>query len=138
MSVGLTPLSLFNMFGNNVFLSAAISVRGNLGYGQKNPMQAIIPAQGENSGIPSSQGLWNLWQGSTPFSRMLTGGNPFHSQWNPGQGTGPIPVGSTWGNSSQSPLNVMHAQPSTYYFENQPMMSPQTQNPYDVHGHGFY
>jgi hypothetical protein len=50
----------------------------------------------------------------------------------------PMPMGSTSGNPSQSPLNVMHAQPSTSYFGNQPMMSPHTPNLYIVHGHGFY
>jgi hypothetical protein len=50
----------------------------------------------------------------------------------------PMPMGSAWGNPSQSPLNVMHAQPSTSYFGNQPMMSPHMQNPYASHGHGFY
>jgi hypothetical protein len=32
----------------------------------------------------------------------------------------------------------MHAQPSTSYFGNQPMMSPQMKNLYAGHGHGFY
>jgi hypothetical protein len=50
----------------------------------------------------------------------------------------PIPTGPTWGNPSQSPSNVMHAQPSISYFGNQPMMSPHMQNPYAGHGHGFY
>jgi hypothetical protein len=69
---------------------------------------------------------------------MLIRGNYFHNQWNPGQGTMHILTGSAWGNPSQSPLNVMHTQPSTSYFGNQPMMSPHTQNPYTGHGHGFY
>jgi hypothetical protein len=50
----------------------------------------------------------------------------------------PIPMGPTWSNPSQSPSNVMHAQPSMSYFENPLMMSPHTQNPYVGHGHGFY
>jgi hypothetical protein len=50
----------------------------------------------------------------------------------------PIPMGSTWGNPSQSPLNVMHTHPYMSYFGNKPMMSPHTQNPYASHGHGFY
>jgi hypothetical protein len=83
-------------------------------------------------------GPWNSWQGSVPSSRMSIWGNSFHNQWNPRQGTMPIPMGSAWGNPSQSPLNVMPAQPSTSYFENHPMMSPHTQNPYTSHGHGFY
>jgi hypothetical protein len=61
MSVGSKPFSLFDAFGNNAFSSVAISVGGNPGYGQQNPMHGIIPAQGENLGIPSSQGLWNIW-----------------------------------------------------------------------------
>jgi hypothetical protein len=65
-------------------------------------------------------------------------GNYFHNQWNPRQGTMPIPMGLAWGISSQSPLNVMHAQQSTSYFGNQPMMSPHMQNLYTGHGHGFY
>jgi hypothetical protein len=38
MLVGSTPFSLFGVFGNNSFLSAAISVGGNPSYGQQNPM----------------------------------------------------------------------------------------------------
>jgi hypothetical protein len=86
MSIGSTPFSLFGCFGNNAFSSVAISAGGNPSYGQQNPMQGIIPAQGGNLGIPSSQGPWNPWQGSFPLSGMLTGGNPFHIQWNPVQG----------------------------------------------------
>jgi hypothetical protein len=56
---------------------------------------------------------------------MLIWGNSFHNQWNPGQGAIPMPMGSAWGNPSQSPPNVMHAQPSTSYFGNQSIMSPQ-------------
>jgi hypothetical protein len=38
MSVGSTPFSLFNVFGNNAFLSTVFLARGNLDYGQQNPM----------------------------------------------------------------------------------------------------
>jgi hypothetical protein len=69
---------------------------------------------------------------------MLIWGNSFHNQWNPRKGTMPIPMGSAWGNPSQSPPNVMHAQPSTSHFGNQSMMSPHMQNLYASHGHGFY
>jgi hypothetical protein len=84
MLVGSTPFFLFGTFCNNAFSSAAISAEGNPGYRQQHPVQGTIPAQGENLGIPSSQGPWNPWQGLVPFSGMPTGGNPFHSQWNPG------------------------------------------------------
>jgi hypothetical protein len=50
----------------------------------------------------------------------------------------PMPIGSAWGNPSQSSLNVIHAQPYMSYFGNQLMMSPHTQNMYAGHGHGFY
>jgi hypothetical protein len=50
----------------------------------------------------------------------------------------PIPTGPAWGNPSQSPSNTMHAQQSMSYLGNQPMMSPQMQNPYTGQGHGFY
>jgi hypothetical protein len=138
MSVGSTLVYLFGAFGNNAFSSVAFSTEGNPGYGQPIPMQGTIPAQGANPGTSSASGPWNSWQGSVPSSGMLIWGNYFHNQWNPGQGTMPMPMGSTWGNPSQSPPNVMHAQPSTSYFGNQPMMSPHTQNPYAGHGHGFY
>jgi hypothetical protein len=46
MSVGSTLFSLFGAFGNNAFSSAIFSTGGNPGYGQPNPMQGIIPAQG--------------------------------------------------------------------------------------------
>jgi hypothetical protein len=126
MPVGSTPFSLFDAFGNNAFSSAVISTGGNPGYGQQNPMQGTIPAQGENLGIPSSQGPWNPWQGSVPLSGMSTGGNPFHSQWNPGQGSTPMPVGSTGGNPSQNPWNVTQAQPFTSYYGSQSMTSQQS------------
>jgi hypothetical protein len=50
----------------------------------------------------------------------------------------PIPMGLAWANPSQSPLNIMHAQPSMSYLGNQSMMSPHMKNPYAVQGHGFY
>jgi hypothetical protein len=111
MPVGSKPFSLLDMFGNNAFSSTAISAEDNPGYGQQNPMQGIIPAQGANLGIPSSQGPWNPWKGSIPLLGMPTGGNPFHSQWNPGQGSTPMPVGSEGGNPSQNPWNATQSQP---------------------------
>jgi hypothetical protein len=50
----------------------------------------------------------------------------------------PIPMGLAWANPSQSPSNIMHAQPSMSYLGNQSMMSPHMKNPYAVQGHGFY
>jgi hypothetical protein len=38
MSVGSKPFSLFGAFGNNSFSLAAISVRGNPGYGKPHPI----------------------------------------------------------------------------------------------------
>jgi hypothetical protein len=55
-------------------------------------------------------GPWNSGQGSVPSSGMSFRGNSFHSQWNPGQTTMPLPSGPEWGNPSQSPSNMMHAQ----------------------------
>jgi hypothetical protein len=69
---------------------------------------------------------------------MLTGGNPFHSQWNPEQGSIPMPVGSAGGNPSQNPWNVMEAHPFMSYYGSQSMMSQQAQNPYASHDHGYY
>jgi hypothetical protein len=57
-------------------------------------------------------------------------GNSFHSQWNPGQTTLPLPSRPAWGNPSQSPSNPMHAQHPMSFMGNQPMMSPRMQNPY--------
>jgi hypothetical protein len=48
-------------------------------------MQGTIPAQGENLGIPSSQGPWNPWQGSVPSSGMSTRGNPSIANGTPGK-----------------------------------------------------
>jgi hypothetical protein len=59
--VGLTPFSLFDAFGNNSFSLVVISAAGNPDYGQQNLVQGTIPTQGENLGIPSSQGPWNPW-----------------------------------------------------------------------------
>jgi hypothetical protein len=50
----------------------------------------------------------------------------------------PIPMRLAWGNPSQSPSNIMQAQPSMSYLGNQPMMSPHMQNLYVGQGHGFY
>jgi hypothetical protein len=49
----------------------------------------------------------------------------------------PFPMGPAWGNPSQSPSNIMHAQQSMSYLENQSMMSPHMKNPYTSQGHGF-
>jgi hypothetical protein len=138
MSVGLTPFSLFGAFGNNAFSSIAFPTGGNLGYEQPIAMRGTIPAQGANPGTSSTLGPWNSWQQLVSSSGMSIWGNSFHNQWNLGQGTMLMPMGSAWGNPSQSPPNVMHAQPSTSYFGNQPMMSPHMQNMHVVHGHGFY
>jgi hypothetical protein len=138
MSVGSTAFYLFGAFGNNTFSSASFLTGGNPSFGQPIPMQGIIPAQGENSGTSLTSGPWNSWQGSVPPLGMPIWGNFFHNQWNPRKGTMPIPTESAWGKPSQSPPNVMHAQPSMSYFGNHLMMSPHTQNPYAIHGHGFY
>jgi hypothetical protein len=50
----------------------------------------------------------------------------------------PLSSGPAWCNPSQSPSNMMHAQHSMSFMGNQPMMSPQMQNPYTGQGHGFY
>jgi hypothetical protein len=138
MIIGSTPFSLFSVFGNTAFLSTAFPTGRNPSYGQPNPMQGTILAQGANPGTSSMSGPWNSWQGSVPSLGMSIWGSSFHNQWNLGQGAVPMPMGSAWGKPSQSPLNVMHAQPSTSYFGNQPMMSPLMQNSYIGHGHGFY
>jgi hypothetical protein len=83
MPVGLTPFSLFSVFGNNTFFSVVFSIGGNPSFKQPIPMQGIIPAQGENPGTSSTSGPWNSWQGSIPSSGMLIWGNSFHNQWNP-------------------------------------------------------
>jgi hypothetical protein len=44
MSIGSMSFSLFGAFGNNAFLLFVVSVGGNPGYGQKNPMHGTIPA----------------------------------------------------------------------------------------------
>jgi hypothetical protein len=138
MPIGSTPFSLINVFGNNAFSSATISTKGNPDYGQQNLVQGTIPTQGKNSGIPSSQGPWNLWQGSFPSSGMPTMGIPFHSQWNLGQGSRSMPIGSVGGNLSQNPWNATQAQPFTSYYGSHPMTSQQAQNLYASHNHGYY
>jgi hypothetical protein len=87
MLVGSMSFSLFDVFGNNAFSLVVVSVGGNSGFGQHNPVQGTIPTQGANTGGFSSQGLWSPWQGSIPSSGMSTRGNSFHGQWNPGQGS---------------------------------------------------
>jgi hypothetical protein len=142
MSVGFMLFSLFNGFGNNAFSSAAVLFGGNPSFGQHNPMQGIIPTQGESTRVFSSQGLWNPWQGSVPLQGMSFKGNPFHGQWNPGQGSVPMPIGSTGGNPFQNLWNTMHgeilAQPSSSNYRNQPMISKQMHFSYAGQGHGVY
>jgi hypothetical protein len=59
MQVGLTPFSLFDVFGNNVFLSATFPTGGNPSFRQPIPMQGTIPAQGAHPGTSSASGPWN-------------------------------------------------------------------------------
>jgi hypothetical protein len=47
MSMGYFSFSLLDAFGNNAFSSVVISVGGNPIFGQQNPVEGIIPAQGE-------------------------------------------------------------------------------------------
>jgi hypothetical protein len=49
MLVGSMSFYLFSAFGNNTFLSSAISVGGNPCFGQQNHVQGTIPTQGENT-----------------------------------------------------------------------------------------
>jgi hypothetical protein len=113
MPVGLTPFSLNETFGNNTFSSAIFSTGGNPIFGQSTPMKGTIPTQGENL-----VGPWNSGQGSVPSSGMSIWSNSFHNQWNPEQNTMPIPMRPAWGNPSQSPSNIMHAQQSMSYLGN--------------------
>jgi hypothetical protein len=83
--VGSMSFSLFGAFGNNAFSSAVISAGGNPGFGQQNPVQGTIPTQGENTRVFSSQGLWNLWQGSVPSSGMSTRETPSMVNGTPGK-----------------------------------------------------
>jgi len=61
MTVGSTPFSLFDAFGNNAFSLAAFPTGGNHGFRQTIPMQCTIPAQGANLGTSSASGPWNSW-----------------------------------------------------------------------------
>jgi hypothetical protein len=69
---------------------------------------------------------------------MSTEGNPFHSQWNSGKGSTPMPIGSTGINPSQNTWNATQAQPFSSYYGSQPMTFQQVQNSYAGHNHGFY
>jgi hypothetical protein len=137
MAVITSPFN-HSAFGNNAFSSVVVLAGGNPDYGKQHLVEGTIPAQGENLGIPSSQGPWNPWQGSVPSSGMSSGGNPFHSQWNPMQGSTPIPIGSAGANPSQSPWNVTQAQHFTSYYGSQFMTSQQVHNLYIGHSHGYY
>jgi hypothetical protein len=86
MLVGSTPFSWNRTFGNNTFSSTAFPSGGNPIFGQSTPAQGTIPAQGAHIAGP-----WNSGQGSVPSSGMSFWGNSFHSQWNPGQTTMPLP-----------------------------------------------
>jgi hypothetical protein len=131
--VGSSSFFWNGMFGNNTFTSTTFPSGGTPIFGQSTPAQGTIPALGAH--IP---GPWNLGQGSVPSFGMSFWGNSFHSQWNPKQTSMPLPTGLAWSNPSQSPSNTMNAQHPMPFMGNQPMMSPQMQNPYVGQGHGFY
>jgi hypothetical protein len=133
LSVGSSPFVWNETFGNNTSASTAFPSGGTPIFGQSTPAQGIIPAPGAH--IP---GPWNSGQGSVPSSGMSFWGNSFHSQWNPGQTSMPLPAEPAWGNPSQILSNMMNAQHPMSFMGNQPMMSPQMQNPYAGQGHGFY
>jgi hypothetical protein len=128
LSVVSSPFVWNGTFGNNTFLFGGTPI-----FGQSTPAQGTIPAPGAHIAGP-----WNSGQGFVPSSGMSFWGNSFHSQWNPGQTSMPLPLGLAWGNPSQSPSNTMNAQHPMSFMGNQPMMSPQMQNPYAGQGHGFY
>jgi hypothetical protein len=71
---------------------------------------------------------------------MLTKGNPFHGQWNPGQGSVPMPIELTGGNPFQklwnTTLREIPSHPSMSYYKIQLMTSQQVQ--YLNAGHGVY
>jgi hypothetical protein len=140
--VGSMPISLFGVFGNNAFSSVVVSAGGNPGFGPQNLVQGTIPTQRENTGVFSSQGIWNPWQGTVPLSGMSTGGNPFHGQWNPRQGSVPLPIVSVGGNPFQNLWNTTQGeiptQPSTSNYRNQPMISQKMQYLFTGQGHGIY
>jgi hypothetical protein len=133
LSVGSSPFFWNGAVGNNTLTPSAFPSGGTPIFGQSNPAQGTIPALGAH--IP---GPWNLGQGSNPATGMSFWGNAFHNQWNPGQATMPLPPGPAWNNPSQSPQNTMNAQNPMSFMGNQPMMSPQMQNPYAGQGQGFY
>jgi hypothetical protein len=131
--VGLSPFFWNGTFGNNTFASTTFPSGGTPIFGQSTPAQGTIPAPGAHI-----LGPWNSRQGFVPSYGMSFWGNSFHSQWNPGQTSMPLPSGLAWGNPSQISSNMMNAQHPMSFMGNQPMMSPQMQNPYTGQGHGFY
>jgi hypothetical protein len=133
LPVGPSPFSWNGAGGNNTLAPSAFPSGGTPIFGQSNPAQGTIPTLGAN--IP---GPWNSGQGSNPATGMPFWGNAFHNQWNPGQATMPLPTGPAWNNPSQSPQNTMNAQNPMSFMGNQPMMSPQMQNPFAGQGQGFY
>jgi hypothetical protein len=133
MTIGSSPFVWNETFGNNTFASTAFLFGGTPIFRQSTPVQGTIPMPGAHIAGP-----WNSEQGSVPSSGMSFWGNSFHSQWNPGHTSMPLQSGPAWGNPSQSPSNMMHAQHPMSFMGNQPMMSPQMENPYAGQGHGFY
>jgi hypothetical protein len=133
LPVGPSPFSWNGVGGNNTLAPSAFPYGGTPIFGQSNPSQGTIPTLGAN--IP---GPWNSGQGSNPATGMSFWGNAFHNQWNPGQATMPLPPGPAWNNPSQSLQNTMNAQNLMSFMGNQPMMSPQMQNPFAGQGQGFY
>jgi hypothetical protein len=133
LPVGPSPFSWNGAGGTNTLAPSAFPSGGTPIFGQSHPAQGTIPTLGAN--IP---GPWNSGQGSNPATGMPFWGNAFHNQWNPGQATMPLPAGPAWNNPSQSPQNTMNAQNPMSFMGNQPMMSPQMQNPFAGQGQGFY
>jgi hypothetical protein len=106
-------------------------------------MQGFIPSQGVMIIYFSSQGIGNPWKGSFPLQGMSIEGNPFHTQWNLGQGPVPMPRGLVGGIPNQGPWNTsqgeIHTQGMSYNYVNMFTMKNQVQNPFTHHEHcGFY
>jgi hypothetical protein len=133
LPVGPSPFSWNGAGGNITLAPSAFPSGGTPIFGQSNPAQGTIPTLGAN--IP---GPWNSGQGSNLATGMPFWGNAFHNQWNPGQATMPLPTGPAWNNPSQSPQQTMNAQNPMSFMGNQPIMSPQMQNPFAGQGQGFY
>jgi hypothetical protein len=138
MSVGSTPFSLFDTFGNNTFSSAVIFSRGKPQLWTTTSCTGYYSCTGGTLRNSFLTRILESMVGTSPLARDVDRGKPFPYPVEPQARPNTYARRIIGGNPSQNPWNAMQAQPFTSYYGNQQMMSQKVPNPYAGHGHGYY